>query len=84
MSVQVVEFKSRVFYVMGQVVVPGIKPYTGTDTIVKVIADAKLNELGLAAEGRDRPPERRRERSSSASRSISSRCTPTARPPRIS
>ena len=44
-SVQVAEFKSRVYYVMGQVVLPGIKPYTGTDTIVKVIADAKLNEL---------------------------------------
>jgi polysaccharide export outer membrane protein len=43
-SVQVTEFKSRVYYVMGQVVVPGIKPYTGSDTILKVIADAKLNE----------------------------------------
>ena len=43
-SVQVAEFKSRVYYVMGQVVVPGIKPYTGSDTILKVIAEAKLNE----------------------------------------
>ena len=43
-SVQVAEFKSRVYYVMGQVVTPGVKPYTGTDTIVKIIADAKLNE----------------------------------------
>lgn len=44
-SVQVAEFKSRVYYVMGQVIVPGIKPYTGSDTILKVLADAKLNEL---------------------------------------
>lgn len=43
-SVQVAEFKSRVYYVMGQVLVPGIKPYTGTDTILKVLSDAKLNE----------------------------------------
>ena len=43
-SVQVAEFKSRVYYVMGQVIVPGIKPYTGSDTILKVLADAKLNE----------------------------------------
>ena len=43
-SVQVVEFKSRVYYVMGQVLVPGIKPYTGSDTILKVLSDAKLNE----------------------------------------
>jgi polysaccharide export outer membrane protein len=43
-SVQVTEFKSRVYYVMGQVIVPGIKPYTGSDTILKVLADAKLND----------------------------------------
>jgi polysaccharide export outer membrane protein len=43
-SVQVAEFKSRVYYVMGQVLEPGIKAYTGTDTILKVIAEAKLNE----------------------------------------
>jgi polysaccharide biosynthesis/export protein len=43
-AVQVAEFKSRVYYVFGQVMAPGIKPYTGTDTIVKVLADARLNE----------------------------------------
>ena len=43
-SVQIAEFKSRVYYVFGQVMVPGIKPYTGSDTIVKVLADARLNE----------------------------------------
>src|SRR5260221_14794737 len=31
-SVQVVEYKSRVYYVFGQVLAPGIKPYTGSDT----------------------------------------------------
>lgn len=42
-SVQVVEFKSRSYFVMGQVIDPGVKPYTGRDTVVKVLADAKLN-----------------------------------------
>jgi polysaccharide export outer membrane protein len=43
-SVQVVDFKSQHFYVFGQVSEPGIKPYTGRDTILKVLADAQLNE----------------------------------------
>jgi protein involved in polysaccharide export with SLBB domain len=43
-SVQVSKFKSRTYYVMGQVIAPGIKPYTGSDTILKVLAEAKLNE----------------------------------------
>ena len=43
-SVQVTEFKSKVYYVMGQVVLPGVKPYTGRDTIVKAVAAAKMND----------------------------------------
>jgi polysaccharide export outer membrane protein len=43
-SVVVKKYKSKVFYVMGQVLEPGVKPYTGRDTIVKVLADAKLND----------------------------------------
>jgi polysaccharide export outer membrane protein len=44
-SVQVTEFKSKVLFVMGQVVKPGIKPFTGRDTVLGILADAKLNEL---------------------------------------
>jgi polysaccharide export outer membrane protein len=43
-AVMVKKYKSKVFYVMGQVIEPGVKPYTGRDTIVKVLADAKLND----------------------------------------
>ena len=44
-AVEVTDFKSKVIFVMGQVVKPGIKPYTGRDTVLGVLADAKLNEL---------------------------------------
>jgi len=43
-AVSVSKFKSRSYYVMGQVVTPGIKPYTGSDTILKVLAEARLND----------------------------------------
>jgi polysaccharide export outer membrane protein len=43
-SVQVLEFKSQHYYVFGQVIEPGIKAYTGRDTVLRVLADAKLNE----------------------------------------
>ena len=43
-SVEVTDFKSKVIYVMGQVVKPGIKPYTGRNTVLAVLADARLNE----------------------------------------
>jgi polysaccharide biosynthesis/export protein len=42
-SVRVEEFASQVVYVFGQVEQPGIKPYTGRDTIVTVLAAAQLN-----------------------------------------
>src|SRR5882672_9802812 len=41
--VQVVEFKSKVVYVFGQVDEPGIKPFTGRDTILDVLGQARLN-----------------------------------------
>lgn len=44
-SIAVTDFKSKVIFVMGQVVKPGLKPYTGRDTVLAVLADAKLNEL---------------------------------------
>ena len=44
-AVVVVEFKSKSIYVLGQVVNPGIKPYTGRDTVASIIANARLNDL---------------------------------------
>jgi protein involved in polysaccharide export with SLBB domain len=43
-SVQVAEFKSRVVYVFGQVDEPGTKPFTGRDTVLHVLAEARLNQ----------------------------------------
>jgi polysaccharide export outer membrane protein len=43
LSVQVVEYKSKVVYVFGQVDEPGIKPFTGRDTVLNVLAAARLN-----------------------------------------
>ena len=43
-SVQITEFKSKMIYIFGQVEDPGPKPYTGRDTILHVLADARLNE----------------------------------------
>ena len=43
-AIQVVEFKSKVVYVFGQVRQPGIKPFGGSDTILHVLAEAQLNE----------------------------------------
>jgi len=42
--VQVVEFKSKVVYVFGQVDAPGIKPFTGRDTVLDVLGQARLND----------------------------------------
>lgn len=44
-NVIVTEYKSQVIYIFGQVLSPGVKPFTGRDTVIKVLADAKLNEL---------------------------------------
>lgn len=43
-TVEVTVFESKKYYVFGQVFVPGVKPFTGRDTVVKVLADAGLNE----------------------------------------
>jgi polysaccharide export outer membrane protein len=42
-AVQVVEYKSKVIYVFGEVHEPGTKPFTGTETIVQLLAMSKLN-----------------------------------------
>jgi polysaccharide biosynthesis/export protein len=44
LAVQVVEFKSKVVYVFGQVRQPGIKPFGGNDTVLHVLAEAQLGE----------------------------------------
>jgi len=43
-SVQVAEFKSKVVYVFGQVDEPGIKPFTGRDTLLDMLGQARLND----------------------------------------
>ena len=43
-SIEVTEFASKKYYVFGQVWSPGVKPYTGRDTVIKVLAEAGLNE----------------------------------------
>jgi len=43
-SVDVTEFKSKHYYVFGQVVSPGPKAFTGSDTLLKVVAEAMLND----------------------------------------
>jgi polysaccharide export outer membrane protein len=44
-SVQVIEYKSKHVFVLGQVVQPGVKPYTGNNTVLNTLADARLNDL---------------------------------------
>ena len=43
-SVDVTDFQSKKYYVFGQVDRAGVKPYTGRDTVIKVIAEASLND----------------------------------------
>jgi polysaccharide export outer membrane protein len=44
-EVRVIAFKSKVFYVIGQVYVPGSKVYSGRDTVLTAIADAQPNPM---------------------------------------
>jgi polysaccharide export outer membrane protein len=43
-SVEVTDFQSKKYYVFGQVDRPGVKQYTGRDTVIKVLAEAALND----------------------------------------
>jgi len=43
-SVDVTEFLSKKYFVFGQVVSPGPKAFTGSDTLLKVVAEAMLND----------------------------------------
>ncbi len=44
-EVRVIAYKSKVFYVLGQVYLPGLKLYTGRDSVMSAIADAQPNPM---------------------------------------
>lgn len=44
-DVRIVVFRSKVFYVLGEVYLPGTKEYTGRDTILSALAEANLNPM---------------------------------------
>jgi protein involved in polysaccharide export with SLBB domain len=44
-DVRIVVYRSKVYYVLGEVYVPGPKIYTGRDTVITAIAGAQLNPM---------------------------------------
>jgi polysaccharide export outer membrane protein len=44
-DVRIVTYRSKVFYVLGEVYIPGAKDYTGRDTVLNALAEAKLNPM---------------------------------------
>jgi polysaccharide export outer membrane protein len=44
-DVRIVVYRSKVFYVLGQVYVPGPKVYTGRDTVLRALAEARPNAM---------------------------------------
>jgi len=44
-DVRITIYRSKVFYVLGQVYFPGPKPYTGRDTVLSAVAEARLNSM---------------------------------------
>jgi polysaccharide export outer membrane protein len=44
-DVRITVYKSKVFYVLGQVYLPGPKEYTGRDTVLSAVAEARLNPM---------------------------------------
>jgi len=44
-DVRIVVFRSKVFYVLGEVYLPGEKDYTGRDTVLSALAEAKINPM---------------------------------------
>jgi polysaccharide export outer membrane protein len=44
-EVRIITFKSKMFYVIGQVEEPGSKLYTGRDSVMSAISDARPNQM---------------------------------------
>ena len=44
-DVRIATYRSKVYYVLGQVYIPGPKMYTGRDTVLSAIADARPNPM---------------------------------------
>jgi len=44
-DVRIVVYRSKVFYVLGQVYLPGPKEYTGRDTVLRALAEAQPNPM---------------------------------------
>ena len=44
-NVQIFIYRSKVYYVLGEVYLPGEKNYTGRDTVLGALAEAKLNPM---------------------------------------
>ncbi len=44
-DVRVVAYKSKVYYVLGQVYIPGPKAYTGRDSVLRALSEAQLNPM---------------------------------------
>jgi polysaccharide export outer membrane protein len=50
--VEIAAYRSQFYYVFGQVARPGAKPYTGRDTLLKALADAKPTFLAWRSQVR--------------------------------
>ena len=44
-DITIVAYRSKVYYVAGEVYLPGQKDYTGRDTVLRALAEAKLNPM---------------------------------------